>query len=126
MSFRVESINTIEIFIGEDVLLINDLHNVIARNSLFEILATIWYKINFWPQNGKNCKLRRIREKDLGFIVAERRFLQMEKLLNFDKVEHWIPIVSRFWLKISSAIGYFRSWRKRVAVVENYLWKKIL
>ena len=40
-SFRVESITTIKIFIGYDVLLINEVHNVIERYSLFESVATI-------------------------------------------------------------------------------------
>ena len=40
-SFGVESKTTIKIFKGYDVLLINEVHNVIKRNSLFEILATI-------------------------------------------------------------------------------------
>ena len=40
-SFMVESITTIKIFIGYDVFLINELHNVIETNGLFEILATI-------------------------------------------------------------------------------------
>ena len=40
-SFRVESNTTIKIFIGYDVLLINEVHNVVDRNSLSEILATI-------------------------------------------------------------------------------------
>ena len=39
--FMVESNTTIKIFIGYDVLLINEVHKVIKRNSLFEILATI-------------------------------------------------------------------------------------
>ena len=39
--FMVESNSTIKIFIGYDVLLINEVHNVIERNSLFEFLATI-------------------------------------------------------------------------------------
>ena len=39
-SFRVGSSATIEIFIGHDVLLINELHNVIKRNKFFESLAT--------------------------------------------------------------------------------------
>ena len=38
---------SIKIFIGYDVLLINGVHNVIERNSLFEILATIRYNIIF-------------------------------------------------------------------------------
>ena len=39
--FMVESNTTIKIFIGYDVILINEVHNVNERNSLFEILATI-------------------------------------------------------------------------------------
>ena len=40
-SFRVESNTTIKMYIGHDVLLINEVHNVIEENSLFENLATI-------------------------------------------------------------------------------------
>ena len=40
-SFRVESKTTIKLFIGYDVLLINEVHNVIEGNSLSEVLATI-------------------------------------------------------------------------------------
>ena len=39
--FMVESNTTNEIFIGHDVLLIKEVHIVIERNSLFEILTTI-------------------------------------------------------------------------------------
>ena len=39
--FSVESNTTIQIFIGHDVLLINEMYNVIERYSFFEILATI-------------------------------------------------------------------------------------
>ena len=39
--FILESNTTIKIFIDYDVLLINEVHNVIKRNSLFENLATI-------------------------------------------------------------------------------------
>ena len=39
--FSVESKTTIKIFLGYDVLLINEVHMFIERNSLFEILATI-------------------------------------------------------------------------------------
>ena len=40
-SFRDESKTTIKISIGYNVLLINEVHIVIERNSLLEILATI-------------------------------------------------------------------------------------
>ena len=40
-SFRVESNTTIQIFLGQDVLLIDEVHNVIERYSFFEILAAI-------------------------------------------------------------------------------------
>ena len=39
--FMVESNTTIKIFIGYDVILINEVHNVNERNSLFEVLVTI-------------------------------------------------------------------------------------
>ena len=40
-SLGVESIGTIKIFIGHDVLLITEVHIVIKRNCLFENLATV-------------------------------------------------------------------------------------
>ena len=69
-SFRVESHTTIKIYMRYDVLLINEVHNVIERYNLFESLTTFCYKINFWTQNRKNCKLCRIMRSDLGFIVT--------------------------------------------------------
>ena len=74
-SFRVESKTTMKIYIGHDVLLINEVHNAVEKNSLFEILTTIWYKIIFWMQNRMNCKLCRIIKRDVGFTVAAHRFL---------------------------------------------------
>ena len=118
-SFRVEKNTIIKILLGYDVLLMNEVHNIIERFSLFEVLATIGYKIIFWTQNRMNCKLCRITRRDLGFIVAAHRFLKREKLFNFDKFEHWIPIVSRYWWETSPVVGYVRSWKKRVAVVGN-------
>ena len=38
-SFRVESSTTMKIYIGHDVLFINEVHNAVERNSLFEILT---------------------------------------------------------------------------------------
>ena len=116
-SFRVESNTTIEIFIGHDVLLINEVHTVIKRNSLFEILAIIWYKIISWTQNRMNCKLCGIMRTDLGSIVAAHRFLQREKLFNFDKVENWILIVSRYWWETSPVPGYFVAGRKELLLL---------
>ena len=54
-----------------------------------------------------NCKLCRIIRSDLDFIVVAHRFLQMEKLFNFDTdtVEHRILIVSRYWWEISHWLG---------------------
>ena len=115
----VESNSTIKVFIGQDVLLTNELHNVFEGNSLFEILATIWNKLMFWTQNGMKCKLCRIIRRDLGVIVAEYLFLQKQKLFICGKVEHWILIVSRYWWETSPVVGYIRSWKKRIAVVGN-------
>ena len=67
--FRVESNTTIKIYIGHDVLLINEVHNVNERNSVFEMLTTIGYKIIFWTQSRMNCNLCEIIRRDLGFIV---------------------------------------------------------
>ena len=119
-SFRIESNTTIKIFIGHHVLLINEVHNVIKKNSFFfENLATIWYKIIFWTQNRMNWKLWRIIRRDLSFFVAAHCFLQREKLFNFDKVEHWVLILSKFWWETSQVVEYVGSWKKRVANVEN-------
>ena len=125
-SFRVEGNTTMKIFVGYDVLLINEVHNVIERNSLCGILATIWYKIIFWTQNRMNCKLCRIIRRDLGFIVDAHRFLYKEKLFNFNNVEHWILIVSRYWWETSSVVEYVRTLKKGVAVVGNDIWRLIL
>ena len=118
-TFTVESNTTIKIFIGDHVLVINEMHKVIERNSVFEILARIWYKIIFWTQNRMDCKLCRIIRRDLCFIVAVHRFLQREKLFNFDKFEHWVLIVSRYWWETSPLVGYVRSWKKRAAIFMN-------
>ena len=40
-SFSVESNTTMKIYGSHDVLLINEVHNVIERNNLFEILIAI-------------------------------------------------------------------------------------
>ena len=40
-SFRLESKTTTKIFIGYDVVFVNEVHNVIERKSLFEILTAI-------------------------------------------------------------------------------------
>ena len=86
MSFRVESNTTIKIYIGHDVLFINELRTVIRRNNtFFEVLTSIFYKIIFRLQNGMNCKLCGIIRRDLGFIVVVHRFLRRKNLFNFDK-----------------------------------------
>ena len=87
-SSRVKINTTIRIYLDHDVLLINEVHNVIERNSLFAILATILYKIIFWTLYRMNCKLCGIIRRDLVFILAPHCFLQREKIFNFDKVEH--------------------------------------
>ena len=79
-SFRVESNTVFKIYIGLDVPLINDVHSVIERNCLFEILTTIWYRIIFCTHNRLNCKLCWIIRRDLDFILAAHRFLPKEKL----------------------------------------------
>ena len=118
-SFRVKSSTTIKIYISRDVLLINEVHNIIERNSIFEFLTTIWYKIMFWTQNRMNRKLCRIIRKDLGFIVVAHCFLQTENVFNFDKVEHRILLVGRYWWETSPVVGYVGKWKKRVASVEK-------
>ena len=116
-SFRVESNTTIKIFRGHDVFLINEVQNVIERNSLFEFLATIWYKIILWTQNRMNCKLYGIIRTDLAFIVAAHRFLQREKLFNLDKVENLFLIVSRYWWETSPVVGYFVAGRSELLLL---------
>ena len=84
-SFRQESNTTIKIYLGYDVLVVNEVHNVIKRNRLFDIRTTIWYKIIYRTQNRRNCKLCRIIRRESGFIVVVHRFLQREKLFSFYK-----------------------------------------
>ena len=116
-SFRVESNTTNDIFIGHDVLLINEVHNVIKRNSLFGILATIWYRIIFWTQNRMSCKLCEIISTDLDFFVAAHRFLQRENLFKFDKVENWILIVNKYWWEAWPVVGYFVAGRSELLLL---------
>ena len=74
-SFRVESSNTIKIFKGCDVLLINQVRTRSSKETVFfEFLVTIWYLFFFRTQNRMNCKLCRIIRRDLGFILAAHRF----------------------------------------------------
>ena len=117
--FREERNTRNKIYIGYNVLLVNEVHNVIPGNSPFEIPTSIWYKIIFRTQKRRNCKLCRIIRRETGFIVVVHRFMQREKLFNSDKVEHWILIVSRYWWENSTTFGYVGSRKKRVAVVEN-------
>ena len=78
-SFRVESNTLIQIFKGHDVLLINERSQGHQKIQFFGVPVRIWYKIIFWTQNRLNCKLCRIIRRELCFIVAAHRFLQMEK-----------------------------------------------
>ena len=114
-NFRVESNTKIKIYIGHDVLLIREVHNVIERNSLFEFLARNWYITIFWTEIRKICKLCRMIRRDLGYFVAAHRFLQRENFFNFDKVEHWILIVSRDWWDTSPKAEFVSRRKKRVA-----------
>ena len=118
-SFRVKSNITIKIYTSHDVLLMSEVHSVTEGNSHFEIPTTIWHKIIFWTQNRMNCKLCRFIRRDLGFILVALRFLQREKLFNFDKVEHWFLNVTRYRWESSPVVGNVGDWKKRVAVVEN-------
>ena len=118
-SFKKKRNYTIKTYITHHVLLVNEVYNVIKRNSLFHIRTTIWYKIILRTQNRMSCKLCRIIRRDLDFIVIAHRFLQREKLFKSDKVEHWILIVSRYWWETSPVVGYVGSRKKRVAVVKN-------
>ena len=49
-SFREERNITIKMYITHHVLLINEVYEVIKRNSLFDIWTTVWYKIIFRTQ----------------------------------------------------------------------------
>ena len=84
-SFREERNTTIKIYITHHVLLVKEVYNVIKRNSVFDIWATIWYNIIFRTQNRMNCKLLKIIRREYGFIVVIHRFLQRGKLFNFGK-----------------------------------------
>ena len=117
--FREKRNATIKIYISHHVLLVNEVHNVIKRNSLFWIRATIWYKIIFRTQNRMNCKLCRIIRREYGFVLVVHRFLQDKNFSISTKVEHWNLIVGRFCWEISPAVEYVRSCKKRVAAVEK-------
>ena len=84
-NFRQESNTTIKIYLGYDVLLVNEVHNVIKRNRLFDIRTKIWHKVIFRTQNRMNCKLCRIIRRESGNIVVVHRFLQVVK-----KVHQWL------------------------------------
>ena len=84
-SFRGERSATIKIYISHHVLLVNEVYNVIKRNSFSDIRTTIWYRIIFRTQNRMNCKLCRILRRESIFIVVVHRFLQKEKLFSFYK-----------------------------------------
>ena len=75
--------------------------------------------IIFRTQNKMNWGLCRIIRKGLGFIIVVHRFLQTQKFSNFDKAEHWILIVNRYWWETSPVVGYVGSSKKTVAVVGN-------
>ena len=84
-SFRQESNTTMKIYLGYDVLLVNEVHNVIKRNRLFITRTAIWYKIIFRTQNRMICKLCMIIRRESGFIVSVNRFSQRAKIFNFYK-----------------------------------------
>ena len=85
-SFREERNTTTKVYLSHHVLLVNEVYNVIKRNSLFDLRTTIWEKIIFRTQKRVNCKLYRIIRREYGFIVVVHRFLQREKFFKFDKV----------------------------------------
>ena len=63
-SFREERNTRIKIYISHHVLLVNEVYNVIKRNTSFDIRTTIWYKIIFRRQNRMNGKLCRIIRRE--------------------------------------------------------------
>ena len=84
-SFRQESNTTIKIYIGYDVLFVNEVHNVMKRNRLSDFRTSISYTIIFRTQNRMNCKFCRILRRESGFIVVVHRFMQRKKTFNFYK-----------------------------------------
>ena len=68
-SIRVESNTIFKTYIGHDVLLINEVHNVNERK-IFGVVTTIYFKIMFWTQNRMNCQLCRFIGRDLVFCTC--------------------------------------------------------
>ena len=89
---------------------------------------TVFLKV--WPQFDirssfgrkieKIASFCRIVRRDLSFIVAAHRFLQREKLFNFDKVEHSILIVGRYWWETSPVVGYFVAGRSELLLLRRF------
>ena len=117
-SFMVQSNTLIKIYIGHDVLHINEVYNVIERNSRLKILTTIWYEIFFRTQNGMNCKLFSIMSRVSGFVLVVHHFLQREKFFKFDK--GWVLKSDRRQVLVRKfpVVGYVSSQKKRFAVAE--------
>ena len=107
--FMVEKSTTIVTYSGNYFLFINEVHHIIDGNRLLGVLIPIWYRISFRAQNEMNCKLWRI----------------VKRVMDFNKVEN-VLIVDRNWRELSTVVGYVRSWKKRVAVVQNRFWRIIL
>ena len=82
-SFRQESNTTIKFYIGYEVLLINEVHNLIKRNCLSDIWTTSSYKIILRTQSRMHCNLCGIIRRESGFNIVVHRFSQNEKLFNF-------------------------------------------
>ena len=130
-SFREERYTTVKIYKSHHILLVNEVYNVIKRNSLFDIRTTIWSKIIFRTQNRMNCKLCRIISGEYGFILVVHRFLQMEKVIQLrqrlsTKIWSSAGLVAKFHQRLDKLVARrsqlllftksFKQWNFRVAI----------
>ena len=82
-SFRVKSDSAIKKHKGHDFFFINEMHHVIKRNRLREIITTIGNKIIFWAQSRMSGKFCRVIRRVFRFIVAVHRLTEKEKNTRF-------------------------------------------
>ena len=122
-SFRGERNTAIKTYISPRVLLVNEVYNVIKKNSLFDSRTTIRYKIIFRTQNRMNCKLCRIIRREYRFFYLYIVSCKGKSYSISTEVELWNLIVGRYCWEISPAVGYFGSWKKEVAAVEETFWR---
>ena len=118
-NFRVESNTTIKSYIGTMFCF--------SMKSTLSSKETVFLKI--WPQIDIRSAAGRKKEWIASLIVSwgESWVLfqlyitscKTEKFFNFDRIEHWILIVSRYWWETLPMVGDVGGWKKRVAVFEN-------